>query len=42
MIFMSGYAGEGVEREKISSNVSFLSKPFEVESLRRLVDSVLS
>lgn len=42
VIFMSGYADEEVEREKISPNVSFLSKPFEVESLRRLVDSVLS
>lgn len=42
VIFMSGYADEEVERDKISPNVSFLSKPFEVDSLRRLVASVLS
>lgn len=41
VILMSGYADSEVRTDKVTSNLSFMSKPFEVDALTRLVASVL-
>lgn len=41
VILMSGYADSAIRPEMVTSNLAFISKPFEVAELTRLVASVL-
>ena len=41
VVYMSGYADQGLAHEAAATGGAFLSKPFETETLERLVQAAL-